>query len=139
MTKTFTTREQIAHLEEHYDAFRAHQGPEGSNSIPDYFAEHANNPDLYVNLCNDLNLVPRGTELHRIINRYVDSDLREARENGTHIITGLKVGNVEITCHKLAKLYTVRNFNGGELFVNAKPARVVREWLVNQFQVEVGA
>lgn len=139
MTKTLTTRDQIAHIEEHYDAFRAHQGPEGSTSVPDYFAQYAHKEDLYTNLCTDLDILPRGTEAHRLVNRCVDSDLRQARENGSHIITGTKVGNVEITFHKLAKLYTVRNFNGGELLISAKPARNVREWLVNRFRVEVEA
>jgi hypothetical protein len=68
---SLTLDEQIAHIEEHREAFQEHQGhlaPYGDRGdVRGYFLDHLKDAEdqdgygaLYIYLCNDLGLVPRG-------------------------------------------------------------------------------
>lgn len=53
------------------------------------------------------------------------SDVNRATRNGSHMITGTRLGNIEVKRTEARGTYRIVNFNTGEaLFVGSKPATV---------------
>ncbi len=59
------TPRQIEHIKQHIELFHAHQvnvPPYNPNAVDEYFHEYSHLPDLYLDLCNDLDLQPIDVE-----------------------------------------------------------------------------